>query len=102
MLHLGKSGRASDLRQNEAPAPGRASSTMSLLATAAATAIAAASAAAALASFFAYLHFAARSEVHAAREEAQALADTRGEIIVELEGRLETLEERLRMMDVDY
>jgi chromosome segregation ATPase len=69
---------------------------MSLLATAAATAIAAASAAAAVGTFLAYLYFARRSEAHAAREEALALADTRGEVIVDLRQRLVALERRLR------
>jgi hypothetical protein len=71
---------------------------MSLLATAAATAIAAASATAALGTFVAYLYFARRSEAHAVREEALALAETRGEVIVDLRGRLEVLDERLRQL----
>jgi hypothetical protein len=69
---------------------------VSLLATAAATAIAAASAAAAVGTFLAYLYFARRSDAHAAREEALALADTRGEVIVDLRQRLVVLERRLR------
>jgi hypothetical protein len=69
---------------------------VSLLATAAATAIAAASAAAAVGTFLAYLYFARRSEAHAAREEALALAETRGEVIVDLRKRLVALERRLR------
>jgi len=69
---------------------------MSLLATTAASAIAAASAAAAVGSFIAYLYFARRSEAHAAREEALALAETRGEVIGDLRLRLATLERRLR------
>jgi hypothetical protein len=75
---------------------------MSLLATAAGTAIAAASAAIALASFFAYLYFARRSEVHAAREEALALAETRGHVIVDLRGRLDQVEQRLRDTTAAY
>jgi len=75
---------------------------MSLLATAAGTAIAAASAAAAVATFFAYLYFARRSEAHAAREEALALAETRGEVIVDLRRRLETVEQRLRETRLEY
>jgi CCR4-NOT transcriptional regulation complex NOT5 subunit len=73
---------------------------MSLLATAAATAIAAASAAAAVGTFFAYLYFARRSEAHAAREEAIALAETRGEVIVDLRQRLVTLERRLKQTTI--
>jgi hypothetical protein len=73
---------------------------MSLLAVTAATAIAAASAAAAVATFFAYLYFARRSEAHAAREEALALAETRGEVIVDLRGRLAAANERLRELTV--
>jgi predicted transcriptional regulator len=69
---------------------------MSLAAIDAATAIAAASAAAAVATFFAYLYFARRSDAHAAREEALALAETRGEVIVDLRRRLATLERQLR------
>jgi hypothetical protein len=69
---------------------------VSLLATAAATAIAAASAAAAVGTFLAYLYFARRSDAHAAREEALALAETRGEVIVDLRQRLIALERRLR------
>jgi len=75
---------------------------MSLLATAAGTAIAAASAAAAVATFVAYLYFARRSEAHAAREEAQALAETRGEVIVDLRRRLDTVEQRLREATLAY
>jgi hypothetical protein len=74
---------------------------MSLLATAAATAIAAASAAAAVGTFLAYLYFARRSEAHAARDEALALAKTRGEVIVDLRQRLDTLELRLRTTKAD-
>lgn len=69
---------------------------MSLLAITAASAIAAASAAAAVGTFFAYLYFARRSEAHAAREEALALAETRGEVIGDLRLRLATLERRFR------
>jgi molybdopterin converting factor small subunit len=69
---------------------------MSLLATAAATAIAAASAAAAIGTFVAYLYFARRSDAHAAREEALALAETRGEVILDLRQRLAATERRLR------
>ena len=67
-----------------------------LLAISAATAIAAASAAAAVGTFFAYFYFARRSDAHAAREEALALAETRGEVIGDLRLRLATLERRLR------
>jgi hypothetical protein len=75
---------------------------MSLLATAAATLIAAASSAAAVGSFFAYLHFSARSEAHAARDEALALAETRGETIRELRQRIDVLERRLGETRTDY
>jgi hypothetical protein len=66
-----------------------------------ATAIAAASAAAAVGTFLAYLYFARRSEAHAAREEALALAETRGEVIVDLRQRLVALERRRRKTRVD-
>jgi molybdopterin converting factor small subunit len=69
---------------------------MSLLTTTGANAIAVASAAAAVGTFFAYLYFARRSEAHAAREEALALAETRGEVIGDLRLRLARLERRLR------
>ena len=70
---------------------------MFLVATAtAAAAIAAASAAATVGTFFAYLYFVQRSEAHAAREEAMALAETRGEVIVDLRRRLRLLERLLR------
>jgi ABC-type anion transport system duplicated permease subunit len=72
---------------------------MFLVATAATTttaAIAAASAAATVGTFFAYLYFVQRSEAHAAREEAMALAETRGEVIVDLRRRLRLLERLLR------
>jgi len=72
---------------------------MSLLATAAATAIAAASAAAAIGSFLAYLYVARRSDAHAAREEALALAETRGEVILDLRQRLAATERRLRQTE---
>jgi uncharacterized protein YlxW (UPF0749 family) len=72
---------------------------MSLLATTVATAIAAASAAAAVASFFAYLHYASRSEAHAARDEALALAETRRETITDLRRRVSTLEARARELE---
>jgi DNA anti-recombination protein RmuC len=74
---------------------------MSLLATAAATAIAAASAAAAIGTFLAYLYFARRSDAHAAREEALALAETRGEVIFDLRQRLAAAERRLRQTTTD-
>jgi hypothetical protein len=69
---------------------------MSLVATSASTTIAAASAAAAVATFFAYVYFARRLEAHAARDEAMALAETRGEVIVDLRRRLRLLERLLR------
>ncbi len=65
------------------------------LATTAPTFIAAASAAAGVATFFAYLYFARRSEAHAARDEALALADTRGQVIVDLRLRVAALEQQL-------
>jgi hypothetical protein len=74
---------------------------MSLLAASASTVIAAASAAAAVGTLFAYLHFARRSDAHAARDEALALAETRGEVIVDLRQRLAALERRLRKTTVD-
>jgi hypothetical protein len=60
------------------------------------TLVAAASAAAAVASFLAYVYFARRSEAHAARDEALALAETRGQVIADLRARVGELEAALR------
>jgi hypothetical protein len=60
------------------------------------TVIAALSAFAALASLFLYLYFGRRSDLAAAREEALALAETRRQVIAELQARVETLEDRHR------
>jgi hypothetical protein len=67
-----------------------------VVATATATAIAAASAAAAVGTFFTYLYFVHRSDANAARDEAMALAETRGEVIVDLRRRLAALERQHR------
>jgi hypothetical protein len=56
------------------------------------TVIAALSAFAALASLFLYLYFGRRSDLAAAREEALALAETRRQVIGDLQGRLKSLE----------
>jgi DNA anti-recombination protein RmuC len=65
------------------------------------TVIAALSAFAALGSLFLYLYFGRRSDLAAAREEALALAETRQQVIRDLEGRLESLEERHRRGQAD-
>jgi TolA-binding protein len=65
------------------------------------TFIAALSAFAALASLFLYLYFGRRSDLAAAREEALALAETRKQVIRDLRGRLESLEERHRREQAD-
>jgi hypothetical protein len=65
-----------------------------LLAMSAATVVAAASAAAAVGTFLAYVFSLHRSELRAARVEALALAETRGEIIIDLQAALESLERR--------
>jgi DNA anti-recombination protein RmuC len=67
-----------------------------LAATSAATIVAAVSAAAAVGTFFAYLYVVRRTEINAAREEALALAETRGAIIADLEARLQSLEREHR------
>jgi hypothetical protein len=72
---------------------------MFLVAAAFETIIAAASATAAVCSFLAYLYFMRRSEAHAARDEALALAETRGEVIVDLRRRLATSEHRVRELE---
>jgi hypothetical protein len=58
------------------------------------TVIAALSAFAALASLFLYLYFGRRSDLAAAREEALDLAETRRQVIRELRGRIESIEEQ--------
>jgi hypothetical protein len=65
------------------------------------TVIAALSAFAALASLFLYLYFGRRSDLAAAREEALALAETRGQVIRELRGRVESLERRHKREKTD-
>jgi hypothetical protein len=70
--------------------------TATATATATAIVIAAASAAATVGTFFAYLYFVLQSEAHAARDEAMALAETRGEVIADLRRRLRLLERLLR------
>jgi hypothetical protein len=74
---------------------------MFLLSLTAPTIIAAASAAAAVATFFAYLYFARRAEAHAARDEALALAETRGEVIVDLRLAVAALEQQLTKTTAD-
>jgi hypothetical protein len=69
---------------------------MSLVATTTTTAIAAVSAATAVATFLTYLYFVRRSDANAAREEAMALAETRGEVNVDLRRRLAALEREHR------
>ena len=65
------------------------------------TVIAAVSAVAAVASAFLYFHFGRKSELAAAREEALDLAETRRQVIVDLRGRLESLERRHSRMKAD-
>jgi hypothetical protein len=65
------------------------------------TAIAALSTLAAVASAFLYLHFGRRRELDSAREEALALAETRRQVIHELQGRLDSLERRQRRAKAD-
>lgn len=60
------------------------------------TVIAALSAFAALASLVLYLYFIRRSDLAAAREEALALAETRRQVIAELQERMESLEGKHR------
>jgi hypothetical protein len=72
---------------------------MLLLAAGTETIIAVASAGAAVGSFLAYLYFQRRSEAHAARDEALALAETRGEVIVDLRRHLVASERRVRELE---
>jgi hypothetical protein len=65
------------------------------------TLVAAASAAATVGSLLAYVYFARRSEAHAARDEALALAETRRQVIVDLRWRVRELEELLLDVQAD-
>jgi hypothetical protein len=65
------------------------------------TVIAALSAFAALASLFLYLYFGRRADLAAAREEALALAETRRQVIRELRGNLESLNDRHKRTRAD-
>lgn len=66
---------------------------MSLLAaTSTATIVAAVSAAAAVGTLLVYLYVARRTDINGAREEALALAETRGQAIADLERRLASLQ----------
>jgi hypothetical protein len=65
------------------------------------TVIAAVSAFAAVASAFIYLYFGRKSGLAAAREEALDLAETRRQVIVDLRGRLQSLERRHKRMKAD-
>jgi biopolymer transport protein ExbB/TolQ len=64
--------------------------------------IAALSAFTALASVFLYLYFGRRSDLSAAREEALALAETRRQVIADLQRRLNSLERRHKRAKADY
>jgi hypothetical protein len=63
--------------------------------------IAVLSALAAVASVFLYLHFGRLSERSAARDEALALAETRRQVIVDLQRRLDALERRRRRAEAE-
>jgi TolA-binding protein len=65
------------------------------------TVIAALSAFAALASLFLDLYFGRRSDLAAAREEALALAETRRQVIRDLQGRVESLEKQQQQEKAD-
>jgi hypothetical protein len=65
------------------------------------TVIAAVSAFAAVASALLYLYFGRRSDLASAREEALALAETRRQVIVDLRGRLDSLERRHKRMNAE-
>jgi hypothetical protein len=64
--------------------------------------VAAVSAFAAMATFLLYLHFGRRSDLAVAREEALALAETRRQVIADLQERLRALEEEQRRSQTDY
>jgi hypothetical protein len=56
----------------------------------------------ALASVLLYLYFGRRSELSSAREEALALAETRRQVIADLQTRLDSLEQRHERGKADY
>jgi biopolymer transport protein ExbB/TolQ len=72
-----------------------------LAATSPATIVAVVSAAAAVGAVLIHLYVARRTDANAAREEALALAETRGQIIADLERRLALLERRYRESSAD-
>jgi small-conductance mechanosensitive channel len=63
--------------------------------------IAALSAFSALAGMYLYLYFNRRSELSAAREEALALAETRRQVIADLQRRLDSIDQRHRRAKAD-
>ena len=63
--------------------------------------IAALSTLAALVSVFLYVYFGRRSELSVAREEALALAETRRQVVVDLQTRLDSLEQRHKRAKAD-
>jgi hypothetical protein len=63
--------------------------------------VAAVSAFAAMATFLLYLHFGRRSDLAVARGEALALAETRRQVIADLQERLRALEEEQRRSRAD-
>jgi hypothetical protein len=67
-----------------------------LAATSTATIVAAVSAAAAVGTLLVYVYVARRADINEAREEALALAETRGQAIADLERRLASLERQHR------
>jgi hypothetical protein len=64
--------------------------------------LAALSAVTAVASVFLYLYFGRRTDRSAAREEALALAETRRQVIVEMQKRLDSLEHRRKRETADH
>jgi hypothetical protein len=80
---------------------GRSRRTQNAMSALVTTVIAAVSASAAVGTLVAYLYFVRRSEISTAREEALALAETRGEVIAELRVRVEGLEQRRKRMKAD-
>jgi hypothetical protein len=64
--------------------------------------IAVLSASAAVASAILYVYFGRRSELSAAREEALALAETRRQVIADLQRRLASLERQSRRTDAEW
>jgi hypothetical protein len=94
-------GRPGSCQPVPAPSPKNQITRLCRMSTIVAQVIAALSAFTALASVLLYLYFGRRSEFAAAREEALALAETRRQVIADLQSRLDSLEQRCKRTKAD-